>query len=82
MGLNDSSDEDVVGVWIDAITNDIYLTTRRAFAVPGVSGDSSAVFVCTPGSLGATTSCTFSSYWAGSAHGLTSNDVAGIHIGR
>ncbi|MHC4233895.1 MAG: PKD domain-containing protein [Planctomycetota bacterium] len=81
VGLADSSDEDVTGVWIDDITGDIYLTTKRAFSVPGVSGDESAIFVCRPDALGSPTSCSFASYWAGSAHGLTKN-VAGIHIGK
>jgi PKD repeat protein len=80
--LNDSADEDVAGVSIDAVSEDIYLSTRGAFAVPGVSGGASDIFVCQPGALGSTTSCTYSEYWVGSAHGLTSNDVVGIHIGE
>jgi PKD repeat protein len=78
--LNTTSDEDVSGIFMDDATGDIYLSTAGAFDVPGVSGDSSAIFVCTPGSLGSTTSCTFTPYWVGSVHGLTSNDVIGIHI--
>jgi parallel beta-helix repeat protein len=81
VNLADSSDEDVTGVWIDDLTGDVYLTAKGAFAVPGVSGDSSAVFACKPDALGSATSCRFASYWSGSAHGLTSNDVIGIHIG-
>jgi PKD repeat protein/uncharacterized protein YjiK len=81
VGLADSSDEDVTGVWIDDITGDIYLTTKRAFAVPGASGDESAIFVCTPHALGSPTSCSFTSYWAGSERGLTRN-VAGIYIAK
>jgi PKD repeat protein/uncharacterized protein YjiK len=81
VGLADSSDEDVTGVWIDEITGDIYLTTKRAFSVPGVSGDDTAIFVCKPHALGSPTSCNFASYWAGSAHALTEN-VAGIHIAK
>ena len=57
------------------------MTTAGSFAVSGVSGDSSDVFVCTADALGSSTSCTFTSYWVGSTHGLTSNDVVGIHIG-
>jgi PKD repeat protein len=80
VGLADSSDEDISGVWIDDLTGDIYLSTKRAFAVPEVSGDETTVFVCKPAALGSPTSCSFSSYWTGSEHGLTSNDVIGIHI--
>ncbi|MGD8868680.1 MAG: PKD domain-containing protein, partial [Gemmatimonadales bacterium] len=80
--LNDSSDEDVTGVWIDDVTGDIYLSTRRDFSVPGVSGDSSTVFACTPSSLGSATSCSYAPYWVGSEHGLTSNNVIGLHIGK
>jgi PKD repeat protein len=76
-----SSAEDVAGVWIDDVTGDVYLTAAGSFAVSGVSGGSADVFVCTPDALGSSTSCSFTSYWVGSTHGLTSNDVVGIHIG-
>jgi PKD repeat protein len=78
--LNDSADEDVAGVWIDDVAGDIYISTRGSFAVPDVSGGASEIIVCQPGALGSTTSCAYAAYWFGSAHGLTSNDVIGIHI--
>jgi PKD repeat protein len=81
VGLAGSSDEDVAGVWIDDVTGDIYLSTRGTFSVPGVSGGSTDVFVCRPDALGSSTSCSYTAYWTGSEHGLTSNDVVGIHIG-
>jgi hypothetical protein len=70
VGLNTSGTEDVNGTWIDPATGELYLTTNGDFTVPGVSGDGSDIFICTPGSLGATTSCTFRLYWDGSAHGF------------
>lgn len=66
-----AASEDVWGVWVDT-NSDIYLTTQGTFAVTGSSGDGNDIFICTPGSLGATTSCTFSPgvYWDGSSHGF------------
>lgn len=74
------STEDVNGVWIDPVTNKIYLTTTGAFSVTGASGDGADIFVCTPGSLGSTTSCAFSLYWDGSAFGFAGEVADGIVI--
>ncbi|MCP4685734.1 MAG: hypothetical protein GY867_09855, partial [bacterium] len=73
--------EDVRGGQIDEAGGDIYLTTKGNFSVPGLSGDGSDIFICTPGSLGANTSCTFSLYWAGSAHGLAGEKVDAFATG-
>jgi hypothetical protein len=48
--------------------------------VTGVSGDGADIFVCTPSSLGPTTSCTFSMYWDGSAFGFAGEVADGIDI--
>jgi uncharacterized repeat protein (TIGR01451 family) len=64
------SSEDIDASWIDPDTNDIYLSTQDNFSLPGVSGDGSDIFLCTPGSLGHTTSCTFAPFWDGSASGF------------
>ena len=72
VGLGDSSSKDVSGVWIDSVTGEIYLTTWGSFTVNGSSGDGADIFVCIPGSLGKTTTCTFGPglYWDGSANGF------------
>jgi hypothetical protein len=75
-----ASSEDVNGVWIDPANNQLYLTTTGAFSVTGVSGDGADIFVCTPSSLGPTTSCTFSMYWDGSAFGFAGEVADGIDI--
>jgi uncharacterized repeat protein (TIGR01451 family) len=80
VGLNTTNNEDVVGAWIDDATGDIYLTTLGAFSVSGVSGDGADIFICTPGSLGSTTTCTFSMYWDGSANGFAGEVVDGLSI--
>jgi pimeloyl-ACP methyl ester carboxylesterase len=68
VGLVDST-EDIWGV--DVGTNgELYLTTQGAFSVQGVKGDGADIFLCIPGSIGATTSCTFSMYWDGSTAGF------------
>jgi hypothetical protein len=78
--LNQSSTEDVNEIWIDPANNQIYLTTVGAFTVTGVSGDGADVFLCTAGTLGATTTCTYTSYWDGSANGFAGEVVDGLDI--
>ncbi len=82
VGLNNSSSEDVNGAWIDPANNQIYLTTLGNFSVPGVSGDGADIFICTPGSLGSTTSCTYSPYWDGSANGFAGEIADGVRIAK
>jgi hypothetical protein len=69
VGLSNSANEDVNGIWVDNAGR-LYLTTLGNFSVSGVSGDGSDIFVCTPGSLGSTTTCTWAMYWDGSANGF------------
>jgi hypothetical protein len=70
VGLSDSGDEDIWGTWIDQATGQVYLTTRGPFSVTGLSGDGADIFSCDPGSLGNNTTCTYSSFWDGSANGF------------
>ena len=69
VGLSTTTAEDVNGVWVSS-TGQVYLSTLGAFAVTGVSGDGADIFICTPGTLGSTTTCTFSMYWDGSVNGF------------
>jgi hypothetical protein len=80
VGLNTTSSEDITGVWIDPASNQLYLSTVGTFSVTGVSGDGADIFVCTPSSLGPTTSCTFSMYWDGSTFGFAGEVADGIDI--
>ena len=80
VGLDTSSAEDVHGTWIDD-NETIYLTTRDAFAVTGVSGDAADIFTCTPGTTGDNTSCTFDLFWDGSANGFDGEIVDGFALG-
>jgi hypothetical protein len=80
VGLNTTSSEDITGVWIDPASNQLYLSTVGTFSVTGVSGDGADIFVCTPGSLGPMTSCTFSMYWDGSTFGFAGEVADGIDI--
>jgi hypothetical protein len=82
VGLNTASSEDINGVWVDPANNQIYLTTLGAFSVTGASGDGADIFICTPGSLGSTTTCTFSIYWDGSAFGFAGEVADGIDIAK
>ena len=79
VGLSSTSNEDVNGVWVDA-AGKIYLTTLGSFSVTGVSGDGSDIFVCTPGSLGSTTTCTWAMYWDGSVNGFVGEVTDSLSI--
>jgi hypothetical protein len=72
--------KDIEGTWIDPATGEIYLSINRPFSLPGVNGDGSDIFVCDPSSLGASTSCTFSPFWDGSANGFGSEVVDALAI--
>ena len=82
VNLNNSGDEDVWGTWVDEASGDVYLTTRGTFSVSGLSGDRADIFVCNPGSLGTSTSCTFSMFWDGSANGYGGERMDGFHVER
>ena len=79
--LATTSDEDVDGLDV-AGNGNIHLSTKGLFAVNGVSGDDEDVFVCAPGQLGDTTSCSYSPalYFDGSAWGLAANDVDALNV--
>ena len=68
--LTDSS-ENVTGSWINPSNGDIYLATSGAFTVTGASGGATDIFICTPLSLGQTTTCTYSIFWNGGNFGLS-----------
>lgn len=82
VALNSSSSEDVNGVWIDDVTGSVYLTTVGAFSVSGASGDGADIFTCALGSLGTTTTCTFSMYWDGSANGFAGESMDAFDVVR
>jgi hypothetical protein len=79
VGLSNTSNEDVNGVWMDS-AGKIYLTTLGSFSVAGVSGDGSDIFVCSPSSLGSTTACTYAMYWDGSINGFSGEDTDSLGI--
>jgi hypothetical protein len=82
VGLNTTTSEQINGIWIDRTNGKIYLTTIGAFSVTGLSGTGSDIFICTPGTLGAITTCSYSSYWTGASNGFGGEIVDGIHISR
>ncbi|MEW5986899.1 MAG: FG-GAP-like repeat-containing protein [Chloroflexota bacterium] len=77
-GLADDT-EDVTGVWIEASTGEIYLTTEGPFSVGDLSGDGNDIFICAPHGV----ACAFSLYWDGDANGLGEDVVLdGLDIAR
>ena len=77
--LTDST-ENISASWIDGSNGDIYLSTSGAFSVTGASGNASDIFVCTPLSLGETTSCTYSLFWNGGNFGLSGLAIDALSI--
>jgi len=80
VGLGDvGEDVDAVAIGADG---QIYLSTRGAFSVPGLAGDSEDVFVFSPTSLGPTTEGSYCSalFFDGSAFGLEATNVSDIDL--
>ena len=73
--------ENVDSLWIDPLNGDIYLSVVNNFNVGGVSGNGGTIFVCDPGSLGDTTTCSYRPYWDATAAGLSGN-VTSLFIQR
>lgn len=82
VGLNEAASEDINAVWIEPGTGRIHLSTLGNFSVTGLSGAGSDVFICTPGSLGNVTTCTYSSYWIGASNGFSGEIVDSLMIVR
>ncbi|MEZ4736128.1 MAG: hypothetical protein R3E79_54260 [Caldilineaceae bacterium] len=82
VGLDTSSSDDLTGVWLDPTNGDIYWATNGSFVIPGVSSDSADIFVCTPGAMGNTTTCTFTLYWDGSANGFGGEVIDVVDIDK
>ncbi|MEM7119016.1 MAG: hypothetical protein AAF614_41745, partial [Chloroflexota bacterium] len=68
------------GIWVDDASGDIYLTTRGAFSITGLSGGQADAFVCTPSSLGTSTSCSFSGFFDGATAGIGGERTDGLHV--
>jgi hypothetical protein len=79
VGLSDST-ENISASWINPSNGSIYLTTSGAFSVTGASGSASDIFVCTPLSLGETTSCSYFLFWSGGNFGLSGLGIDALTI--
>lgn len=75
VGLGDTDDEDLQGAYIDPAVGAIYLSTKGHFSVPGLDGAGADIMICTPITLGADTSCTYSAFWDGASHGFTTDTI-------
>ena len=74
------STENINASWIDGSNGDIYLSTSGAFSVTGASGGATDIFICSPLSLGETTSCTFTLFWSGGGVGLSGFAIDALAI--
>ena len=83
VGLSDSTSEDLRGIWV-AANGQLYLSMASAFTVTGATGGGDDVVRCTPGTLGATTTCTFGPglYWAGNLYGFGSENIDGLALAQ
>lgn len=72
--------EDIRDFWVDS-SNNIYFTLLNEFEPVGDQYD---LYLCVPGSLGSTTTCTggISQYWDGSADGINGWRPDGLFIAR
>ncbi|MEM7346162.1 MAG: PKD domain-containing protein, partial [Chloroflexota bacterium] len=75
-----ASDEGINGIHV--IDDTIYLTTRVAMAIPGLSAADEDIVTCDLQSEGDTTACGFDTnlYFEGSPLGLGANNLAGISL--
>lgn len=75
VGLGETDEEDIQGAYIDPASGAIYVSTKGPFSVPGLTGDGADISICTPVTLGANTSCTYTTFWDGSSHGLRTETI-------
>lgn len=75
-----TTNENVGGVWVNPANGDVYLSVLGAFAVTGASGDGADIFLCDPGTLGPTTTCTYSLYWDGSTLGFAGEGMDAVYV--
>ncbi len=69
--LLSASNENIVAVYQDAESGDLYIAT---------SSMDGFIFVCSPDALGENTACTFSVFWDGANNGLGSGQIDAIAI--
>ena len=75
--------EDVWGVWLDDLTQDVYLSTLGNFTTSdGVTGDDDDIFICHPTGLGSNTACTFDFFWNGALYGFGPETLDGFASSR
>jgi len=88
VGLGDSDDEDVNGLYIkESLTGGLptlFMTTVGTFEVPGLSGENEDIFSFKPSRLGGNTQGTYASSLtlSGAAYGLSAFNLDGIYVGQ
>jgi uncharacterized repeat protein (TIGR01451 family) len=71
--------EDISGASMDGETGALYLSNFGPFNLPGISGDGDDIILFT-GTTGATTSGSFSTFFAGEAARFDNNQIDGLHV--
>ncbi|MCE7989772.1 MAG: hypothetical protein DYG89_52165 [Caldilinea sp. CFX5] len=76
----DQPNESVRAVWA-ADDGSLHLTSEGNFSLSGgFTGDGNDIFVCTPGTLGTPTACTFRLAWDGGAFGFDGAQIDGVDL--
>ena len=75
--LDNTSGEDIWGIYFDRVNNELHLTTRGAFVVTGLVGDGSDIFKC---KLVGNTKCEFGIVWKGSANGFNDEIIDALAL--
>ena len=75
------ANEDVNSLWIDPANGEVYMTVKDSFAFGNVQIDSDDIFVCTPSSSGASTSCAYRRFWDSDVYDYGSENLDAIGLG-
>lgn len=74
--------EDLWGLSVDAGSGVLYLSMAGKFAAQGVEGDGVDILACTPGALGADSSCSLSLAWRASDAGKAGNSLDALEFAQ
>lgn len=74
--------EDIQGVWIDPVSEDIYVTVKNRFDLGDVKGDGLDIVICEPLEFNPVSACTspLAIYLDGSENGLSTKTIDGLFI--
>ncbi len=72
------ANEDINGLWIDPVNNELYLTVKDQFAFAQQDIDANDIFVCTLSPAGA---CSYAFFWDADQHDYGADNLDSIGLG-